>query len=99
MNHYNSIIPRLFHWKREPWAVTLGPKTTFYTEPETNVSEHWKKHENKHQARIAEEMDRFWKPFRWMGWLRFMFWYVRNMITEGYVKNDEEVVAREASET
>ncbi len=82
MNHYESRVPRFFHWKREPWAVTFGPRTTFYTVPEKDVTPRWKAHEDCHQAQITKD-----------GWFKFMSKYLYYTIKYGYNNNPYELAA------
>jgi hypothetical protein len=82
MDHYSSIIPRIFRTgKGTLSAITLSKNTTFYSCPESEVFPAFRKHEEAHKKQWAED-----------GW-RFGFWYLRDCIFKGYAKCPYEVEA------
>ena len=52
MDIYNSKIPLIFG--PHPWAITIGQRT-WYSVPESEVDESWRKHEDCHKAQWKRE--------------------------------------------
>jgi hypothetical protein len=86
MDYYNSKLAKLFRpiGYKGNWAVTLG-QTTYYTCPESMVTDRWRKHEMCHQRQWARD-----------GKVKFTLSYIWQGIWKGYRDISYEIEAREA---
>ena len=90
MNTYNSKIAKFVRSLNgidsdTRFAITTSKDTTRYTCAEHEVSERFRKHEDKHKEQYTR--------YTWLGFVVRYLWY---NITRGYKNNPFEIEAREA---
>lgn len=85
MDKYNcSWVLLLATPNAQNWAVTLG-QTTYYSVPESEVTDAWRKHEEKHKEQWKRE-----------GYITFAIKYLWYQLRYGYQNNPYEIEAKTA---
>ena len=87
MNKYNHWIGKLFSKFNGGvnYAVTFG-QTTYFSCDESIVPVWWHRHEDKHKEQYAKD-----------GWIKFLSWYILQLLIKGYLNIDYEIEARQAA--
>jgi hypothetical protein len=84
---YNSYIAKILGKINgyERFAITISSTCTLYSVSENEITERWRKHEDRHKLQYKQN-----------GWFKFVFLYLYYLIRDGYTNNPFEIDARAA---